>query len=164
MDLINNASRQGMFFGLNSGVITTTGLICGLVQTNISMSLLIISVVSLAISDGISEAYSIYLSKKAEMINDTTNAPIYSFITLLVSKIVVVVSFLIPLLFSKNLSYFKNMRWVLIWAIFLTVIFDYKLSTMRNENIINYLVPHIGVIVIVILLTHFFGKLIHKYA
>ena len=39
--------RQGLFFGLNSGVITTTGLISGLVQTKISYNLLIISIISL---------------------------------------------------------------------------------------------------------------------
>ena len=163
MDQINNASRQGLFFGLNSGVITTMGLICGLVQTNITVPLLIISIVSLAISDGISEAHSIYISKKAEIVNDNTIAPLYSFITLLISKVIIVVSFLIPLLFTNNLSYFKNMKWVFIWGLFLTVIFDYKLASMRNEHIMNYLVPHLLVIIIVVGLTHFFGKLIHKY-
>ena len=62
--------RQGLFFGLNAGVITTTGLISGLVQTKISYNLLIISIISLAISDSASEAYGLYLSKKAEDIKD----------------------------------------------------------------------------------------------
>ena len=163
MDQINNASRQGLFFGLNSGVITTMGLICGLVQTKITVPLLIISIVSLAISDGISEAYSIYISKKAEIVNDNTIAPLYSFITLLISKVIIVVSFLIPLLFTTNLSYFKNMKWVFLWGLFLTVIFDYKLASMRNEHIMNYLVPHLFVIITVVGLTYLFGKLIDRY-
>ena len=57
--------RQGCFFGLNSGVITTSGLISGLIQTNINYKILVISVISLAISDSFSESYGLYLSKKA---------------------------------------------------------------------------------------------------
>lgn len=161
-DYINNASRQGLFFGLNSGIITTVGLICGLVQANVTKYLLIISVVSLAISDGISEAYSIYLSKKAELVNDHSNAPIYSFVTLLFSKVVIVLSFLIPFIFSDSLKYFKNMYWVISWGVILTFIFDYQLSKMRNEKIMSYIIPHLIVILIVIILTYFFGRLINS--
>ena len=36
---MNSSFRQGMFFGANSGIITTVGLITGMVQTNISKKL-----------------------------------------------------------------------------------------------------------------------------
>lgn len=161
---INNSSRQGIFFGLNSGIITTIGVLCGLVQTNINKHLIIISVVSLAISDGISEAYSIYLSKKAELVYDKSYAPVYSFITLLISKVVIVLSFLIPFIFSDSISYFKNMYWVIGWALVLTIFFDYKLSKMRNEKFINYFIPHIIVIIFVTVLTYVFGKYINSHS
>ena len=80
--------RQGFFFGLNSGIITTCGLITGLVQTNINHKILIISVLSLAISDSFSESYGLYLSKKAENIKDLTRGPIYSLIALFLTKFV----------------------------------------------------------------------------
>jgi vacuolar iron transporter family protein len=158
------AVRQGIYFGINSGVITTIGLINGLVQSNINRHLLIISVVSLAISDGISEAYSIYLSKKAENINDQSKAPLYSFMTLLVSKFLVVVSFLIPMVFTKSLRIYKNMSWVLIWGFFLTILFDYRLSKLRSEPLVSYLVPHSLIIILVIILTKFFGMFIEKHS
>lgn len=158
------AVRQGIYFGINSGVITTIGLINGLVQSNINRHLLIISVVSLAISDGISEAYSIYLSKKAENINDQSKAPLYSFMTLLVSKFIVVVSFLIPLVFTKSLRIYKNMSWVLIWGFLLTIVFDYRLSKLRSEPLLSYLVPHSLIIILVIILTNFFGMFIEKHS
>lgn len=159
-----SAVRQGIYFGINSGVITTIGLINGLVQSNINRTLVIISVVSLAISDGISEAYSIYLSKKAENINDQSTAPFYSFLTLLVSKFLVVVSFLIPMIFTKSLALYKNMSWVLIWGFLLTIIFDYRLSKLRSEPLFLYLVPHSLIIILVIILTKFFGMFIEKYS
>ena len=145
-----DALRQGFVFGANSGIITTTGVITGLVQTNISRLFLIVSVISLAISDSISEGYGMYLSKKAQNITDNSNGPLYALISLMVIKFLVVISFLIPLLFTKDLKVYKNMSWVLCWAIFLLIILDYQLSIMRNESIWSYIIPHIGVLLFVI--------------
>ena len=157
-----DALRQGFVFGANSGIITTTGVITGLVQTNISRLFLIISVISLAISDSISECYGMYLSKKAQNITDNSNGPLYALISLMVIKFLVVISFLIPLLFTKDLKVYKNMSWVLCWAIFLLIILDYQLSIMRNESIWSYIIPHIGVLLFVIFLTKYFGNMIDK--
>lgn len=157
-----DALRQGFVFGANSGIITTTGVITGLVQTNISRLFLIVSVISLAISDSISEGYGMYLSKKAQNITDNSNGPLYALISLMVIKFLVVISFLIPLLFTKDLKVYKNMSWVLCWAIFLLIILDYQLSIMRNESILSYIIPHIGVLLFVIFLTKYFGNMIDK--
>ena len=150
--------RQGLFFGLISGVITTTGVISGLVQTEISKIILIVSIVSLAISDSASEAYGLYLSKKAEDIEDFTNGPLYSFFALLVTKFVIVLSFLIPLFFTDNINIFRNMIWVTLWGLFLLAVLDYILCSMRNESFMEYYIPHVFVLGLVILFTRIFGK------
>lgn len=152
--------RQGFFFGLNSGIITTCGLITGLVQTNINHKILIISVLSLAISDSFSESYGLYLSKKAENVEDLTRGPIYSLIALFLTKFVIVMSFLLPLLFTKSLKVFKNMSWVIGWSIFILFIVDYNLSKMRNENIWEYILPHGVVLFVVMFTTRYFGNLL----
>tara|TARA_B110000261_G_scaffold160279_2_gene199607 strand:+ start:763 stop:1248 length:486 start_codon:yes stop_codon:yes gene_type:complete len=157
-----DALRQGFVFGANSGIITTTGVITGLVQTNISRLFLIISIISLAISDSISEGYGMYLSKKAQNITDNSNGPLYALISLMIVKFMVVISFLIPLLFTKDLTIYKNMYWVMGWSILLLIILDYQLSIMRNESFLSYLIPHIGVLLFVIFLTKYFGNLIDK--
>jgi|TARA_B110000967_G_C18740676_1_gene487557 hypothetical protein len=154
--------RQGLFFGLNSGVITTSGLISGLVQTNISKNLLIVSIISLAISDSASEAYGLYLSKKAEDIKDFSSGPLYSLIALFITKFVIVISFLIPLLFTRNLKIFKNMSWVLGWGVFLLIILDLQLCKLRNESFWSYIFPHLTVLGLVIFLTRYFGNMVNK--
>jgi len=160
---MNTSLRQGIFFGTNSGILTTVGLITGLVQTNITKIYLIISVISLAIADSISESYGMYISKKAEKINDDSQNPIYALIGLLIMKFVVVTSFLIPLLFSNNLEYFKNLYWIVGWSLLLLFIVDYNISILRKESFTSYFVPHIIILFIVIYLTRFFGRLIAKY-
>ena len=161
--MLNKDIIQGLFFGLNSGVITTVGLISGLMQTKITRIILIVSVISLAISDSASESYGLYLSKKAEHIDDISSGPLYSMISLAITKFVIVVSFLIPLLFTKSLKVYKNMTWVVGWGIFLFIILDYYLAQMRNENFFKYFIPHILVLAFVIFLTKFFGKMIEKH-
>ena len=152
--------RQGFFFGLNSGVLTTSGLISGLIQTNINYKVLIISVLSLAISDSFSESYGLYLSKKAEDIKDFTKGPLLSMISLFATKFIIVMSFLIPLLFSKNLKIFKNLTWVIGWSVLLLFILDYNLCTMRNESFCLYFIPHIIVLFFVIYSTRLFSNLL----
>jgi len=151
--------KQGIFFGVNSGIITTAGLISGLVQTNISYIFLIVSILSLAISDSISEGYSLYLSKKALNERDDANGPLVAMISLMLVKFVVVISFLIPLIFTKDLRIYKNMIWVGGWSIFLLIILDYQLSVIRNESFFSYFIPHIGVLAFVIILTKYFGNI-----
>lgn len=150
--------RQGFFFGLNSGVITTCGLISGLIQTDINHKILIISVLSLAISDSFSESYGLYLSKKAEDIKDFTSGPLFSLISLFLTKFIIVISFLLPLLFTKSLKIYKNLSWVIGWSVLLLIILDYNLCKMRNENFWKYIIPHLIVLFIVIYSTKFFGK------
>lgn len=160
---MNSSLRQGMFFGANSGIITTVGLITGLVQTNISKNYLIISIMSLAIADSISEAYGMYISKKAEDKDDDSKNPMYALIGLLIMKFLIVVSFLIPFLFSKSLKYYKNLYWVIGWALFLISIVDYNISELRDESFIGYLIPHAMILFLVIYLTRLFGRLIETY-
>jgi vacuolar iron transporter family protein len=155
--------KQGLFFGINSGIITTAGLISGLVQTNISYLYLIISIFSLAISDSISEGYSMYLSNKVVNEKDKSNGPLVAMISLMFVKFVVVISFLIPLIFTKDIRIYKNMIWVGGWSIVLILILNYQLCVIRNESFFSYFIPHIGVLVFVILLTKYFGKMTKKY-
>ena len=105
--IVNKDLRQGMFFGMNSGIITTVGLIAGISQTITNPMYLIISVISIAISDGAGEAYGIYISKKAEQIEDESDGPIFSMLSLFLSKLIIVLFFLFPLLFSWNVKYIK---------------------------------------------------------
>ena len=159
---IPEAIRQGMFFGLNSGVITTTGLIAGISQTFTNPLHIIISIVSLAISDGFSEAYGLYISKKAEKVSDDSFNPFYSFVSLLITKALIVLSFLIPFIFSRKLTYFKNLAWPFIWGSLLLFILDYHLSELRDDSFFHYYISHLVILATVVGLSKYFSKIIMK--
>lgn len=160
----NSSLRQGAFFGINSGVITTTGVLVGLSQATINPYIIIITIISLALSDGLGESYGIYISKKAEKPNDDSKNPTLSFVGLLIMKIIVVLSFLLPFAFSMSTKYFKNLVWPLSWGIILLTIMDYRLSNLRNEPIYHYIVPHYAILLLTVFLTKFFGQVISKYS
>ena len=86
----NNDTRQGIFFGINSGVLTTVGVISGISQTTSNPMFVVVSVLSLAISDCVGEAYGMYLSKKAEHIKDTNNGPVVAMISMFLAKFLTV--------------------------------------------------------------------------
>ena len=160
---MNDNLRQGFIFGLNSGIITTAGLISGLVQAKVSKVIIMISVLSLALSDSISEAYGMFLSKKAKDVKDFSNGPYYALISLLLTKFFVVISFLIPLIFTNDIKFYKNLSWVVCWSIFLIVILDINLSILRNESFMYYFIPHIVILLFVIFVSKNIGKYVKYY-
>ena len=154
--------RQGLIFGVNSGVITTAGVLAGLVQTSVSPLIVIVTIVSLAISDGLAESYGLFISKKVEEPGDKGSGPARSFIGLLLTKMIVVLSFLIPFWFSRKLNYYKNMLWPILWGLLIVTLLDYYASRLRNENMLPYLAKHYVVLFITLVLNIFFGRMINK--
>lgn len=162
--LIDNKDlRQGVFFGMNSGIITTVGLIAGISHTVTNPMYLIISVISIAISDGAGEAYGIYLSKKAEKVDDQSKGPLFSMFSLFTSKVFVVLFFLVPLLFKWDLKYYKNLIWPVLWSLITLTYLDYNLSKLRNESILNYVIPHYLLLFVVVASTKIIGISLSRY-
>lgn len=159
---VDSDLRQGLIFGVSSGVITTSGVLSGLVQTSISPIILIVTVVSLAISDGVAESYGLFISKKVEKPKDNGGGPVKSFLGLLFTKMFVVLSFLIPLLFSRKLGYYKNMVWPILWGLLILTLIDYYASRLRKEKLLPYLIKHYILLGITLGLNVFFGRIINK--
>jgi len=156
-----NSIRQGFFFGLHAGIITTAGLISGLGQTkNLTMKYLIISIISLAIADGSSEAYGFYLSKMSEKKDDISYKPLYAGLSLGFFKLFTVLSFLLPLLFKRDINIFINSKWIYLWSTFLIILINFFISKIRNEGFLKHFIPHIILLIVVTQTTKLLSKLI----
>ena len=55
---------QGLYFGIISGTITTLGLIIGLRSGTMSKLAIIAGILAISISDTLSDAFGLYISKK----------------------------------------------------------------------------------------------------
>ena len=163
INTVDKDSRQGIFFGINSGILTTLGVIAGISQTTTNPMYIVVSVISLAISDCVGEAYGMYLSKKAEQVNDKGNGPLLSLISVFLAKFLTVLIFLVPLLFSWNLKYFKNLVWPIFYSIIVLVIIDYRLAKLRNEKPTQYIINHLILLIIVAISTKYIGIILSKF-
>lgn len=161
--IINNDTRQGIFFGINSGILTTVGVIAGISQTTTNPMYVVISVISLAISDCIGESYGMYLSKKAEQVSEQGYGPLYSLIAVFLSKFITVLLFLVPLLFVWNLKYYKNLLWPILYSLIVLIAIDNKLAEMRKESKIKYIITHVILLFVVVLSTKLIGQVLSKY-
>ena len=156
--MISDSLRQGLFFGFNSGIITSLGVLAGLSGVVNSPKIIIVTLISLALSDGLSEAYSLYFSIKSKKeTNDDTKA-INALKGVVLSKVAVTLSFLVPLLFVKDLKIYKNMSFPLIWGAILLLFIDFNLIKDNDEQIQKYLIPQIGIILFLILFGKIFGN------
>ena len=155
--------RQGIFFGINSGILATVGLIAGIAQTTSNPLYIIVSVVSLSISDTLAEGYGMYISKKAENTKESGWGPFFSMISILLVKTLIMILFLLPLLFYWNLKYYKNLLWPLIYSVIVLSIIDIELGKLRNENPSKYLATHFVLLLFILVTTKQLGSYLSKY-
>lgn len=92
---------RGVSFGLITGIITALGVITGLFSSTFSSRIVILSVVLLAISDGLAESYGMYNSSDKNTTKKHTNS-IYTSLLLFLTKFTVSMLLVIPFLFSYN--------------------------------------------------------------
>lgn len=92
--------KKGVGFGVASGVITTLGLIIGLYSSTHSTSIVIGSILVIAIADSLSDALGIHVS--AEYENQHTTKEIWeSTIATFLSKFIFALTFNYPCLNSS---------------------------------------------------------------
>lgn len=161
--MIDKDTRQGIFFGINSGILATVGMIAGIAQTTSNPMYIIVSVVTLSISDTLGEGYSMYLSKKAEDVKKNGYGPIISMVSILLSKTIIMLLFLLPLLFFWDLKYYKNLIWPLVYSLLVLLIIDLKLAELREESPKKYFISHVVLLTIILVSTKLLGKLFASY-
>lgn len=162
LSTFNNDTRQGIFFGINSGVLTTVGVIAGISQTTTNPMIVVVSVLSLAISDCVGESYGMYLSKKAEKVNETNSGPVVAMISMFIAKFLTVICFLIPLLFVWNIKYYKNLMWPVLYSVIMLTIIDIRLSKLRGDDVKQYLASHGLLLFVVVMSTKYIGQVLYK--
>lgn len=156
---LDNNTRQGLFYGVNSGVLTTMGVLGGLSQVTSSVRVIVVAIISLGLSDGLSEGHSLWFSKKALDSTDNSDKPLKAGLGLISAKLLVTLSYLVPLLFIRDLKIYKNMSFPIIWSILILLTIDTQLIKLRTkENIMNYLIPQVVIIIALISMTIIFNN------
>ena len=148
--------KSGFSFGITSGIVTTLGLIVGLSSCTHSELAVIGGILSIAISDGLSESMSMHVSRKSEnrgrlYIREST------FATLL-AKFIVTMSFAIPVLLT-------NLHTAVMidigWGLFLLVVLSFLVSEYEGRKKWRDILEHLLVAILVVALSYGAGEWIN---
>lgn len=143
---MDHSSKIGFSFGTTSGIITTLGLLVGLTASEASKAIIIGGVLTIAFADAFSDALGIHISEESE--NRHTQKEIWiATLSTYFSKLVIALSFLIPLIFFSTVT---AMVMSIAWGAFLLALLSWFLSSKQNrwQAILEHL--FIGMVVIII--------------
>lgn len=151
--------RKGLGFGLNSGVITTLGMMVGLSASTQSRLAVIGGIIAIAIADAFSDAVGIHISEEAE--HRHSEREIWeATLSTLVSKFFIALTFVMPVLvFELPVAIAVSIG----WGLGLVIIFSYFLAVRQGARPLTVLLEHVTIVVLVIIITHFVGKWVGKF-
>lgn len=151
--LRSDGARTGLFFGATSGVITTIGLIVGLNSGTRSITAVLGGILVIAVADAMSDALGIHLAEESDP--ETTHGHVWAAtITTFVTKFVFSISFAIPLLL---LPLATAVIASVVWGMCVIVVLSYFLARSQGESPLAIIVEHVGIAVLVVVLSHFIG-------
>lgn len=154
----NDGARTGLFFGATSGVITTIGLITGLNAGTRSMAAVLGGIFVIAVADAMSDALGIHLAEEADP--NATSAHVWSAtISTFLNKFFFALSFAVPLLL---LPLDQAVLVSLLWGMVVIIVLSYFLARAQNASPIMIIGEHLGIAVLVVVLSHLIGVWVSK--
>jgi len=156
--MMKKGIMTGMNFGLTSGVITTLGMMVGLHAGTQSTLAVVGGILTIAVADSMSDALGIHVTKEAENTLSTAELWLATVVTF-VTKFFMACSFVVPvLIFELDIAIVVSV----IWGLLVLTIISYKLARSKQENPVQVIGEHLGIAVLVIVLTHYLGEWIAK--
>ncbi|PIN87009.1 hypothetical protein COV19_02275 [Candidatus Woesearchaeota archaeon CG10_big_fil_rev_8_21_14_0_10_44_13] len=150
---MKDSMKKGFSFGLTSGVITTLGMIVGLHSGTHSRNVVLGGIFLIAIADALSDALGMHISEESEY-KHTTKEIWTSTISTFIAKLVVALTFAIPVLFF-GLS--TAIIISIIWGLSLITIFSYHMAKMQKIKAWHAIAEHLITAIVVIIITHYIG-------
>lgn len=150
--------KVGFGFGLASAVITTLGLMVGLVASTGSKLAVIGGILMIAIADSFADALGVHIAKESEGNFSSREIWQATFFTFLF-KMVFAASFLIPVIL---LPIYTAIYVSLVWGAIVLIFQSYQLSKNNKSKMSLVIIEHLTIAVLVVILTFYVGGLIAK--
>lgn len=148
---------KGIGFGLTSGVITILGVVIGLHTGTHSRLAVLAGLIVVALSDAFSDAMGIHVSEEAEMEHSTKELWETSTFTFL-SKLFVSLTFVVPIALLELSTAIIVSGF---WGVSLIMVFSFCMARSQKQSPYKVMLEHMLVAVLVIVLAHYLGDLIH---
>ncbi len=150
---IKQSFKIGFSFGLTSGIITTLGLMVGLHSGTHSKIVVMGGILFIAVADALSDALGIHISQESE--EKRTQREIWeSTISTLLSKFVVALTFVIPILI---LPLSTAIIISVLWGLFSIGIFSFYIARQQQQKPHWVILEHISIAILVVIITRCIG-------
>lgn len=151
----------GIAFGLTTAVITSLGMIVGLVSATSSRLSVLAGIVIMAIADGLSDSVSLHIVEESEVVKGKAKhnqkevwlTTLFCFLSVSGFSL----TFAIPiLLLPLGIAVFVS----IVWGICLLILLNIYIAKIRNEKPIKLIVEHVLLAIVVIVVSDFIGLLV----
>ena len=150
------STLKGACFGLTSGIITTLGMIIGLSSFTGSKEVVIGGILTIAIADSFSDALGIHISEESS--NQNHKEVWIATLATFISKLIFSSMFILPvILFKLDIAIIISV----LWGLLLLGILSYYIAKDKKEKPFSVITEHIFIAIIVIIATHYAGKMIN---
>lgn len=150
---MNRSLKKGFSFGLTSGIITTLGLMVGLHSSTHSRTVVIGSIIVIAVADALSDSLGMHVSEEYESKHTPKEIWESTAVTFL-TKFFFALTFVIPiLLFPLSTAIIVNIFWGLSWIALLS----YYIAKQEKAKSHVVVMEHLLIALIVIVITHYVG-------
>lgn len=145
--------RKGLSFGLTSAIITTLGILVGLEAGTGNKAVVLGGIITVAIADALSDSLGMHISEESAA--QGQRAVWEATLATLLSKCVFALTFIVPVvLLELNIAVIIS----IIWGLLLLSFLSYKIARFENERPMHVIAEHLGIMFLVIVLTHFVGR------
>lgn len=156
---MKHSEKVGFSFGITSGVITTLGLMVGLHSGTHSRLVVLGGILTIAVADAFSDALGIHMSEESEG-RHTTKEVWTSTLMTFFTKFFFALTFAVPvILFELTTAIMISILWGMIVLGWLS----YRVAKEEKKNALHVVMEHIGIAILVIIITHFVGDFISAF-
>lgn len=153
MGSVKLSIRKGLSFGLTSAIITTLGILVGLEAGTGNKGVVLGGIITVAIADALSDSLGMHISEESAA-QGQRSVWEATFATLL-SKFVFALTFILPVaLLDLKIAVIISV----IWGFLLLGFLSYQIAKFEGENPFHVIGEHVGIMVLVVILTHFVGR------
>lgn len=150
---MKHSIKVGFSFGLTSGVITTLGLMVGLLSGTNSKIAVIGGIITIAVADALSDSLGIHISEESE--NKHTSKEVWeSTLSTFFTKFLLALSFLVPLLV---LELYTAVTVAVAWGLMVLGTLSFLISRSEGSNPFKVITEHVGIALLVVAIAYSLG-------
>ena len=156
---MRRAFLHGISFGLTSGVITTLGMMVGMFSGTQSRTVVLSSIIIIAVADGMSDAFGVHISEESDERNSSKHVWLSAFSTLLAK-------FLIGLLFALIIFLLPLINAIIInivLGLILLAFFSGYIAKKNNRPLTPAILEDLLIAIFVIIVGYYLGQFLSAW-